>query len=243
MDVLKIETQDAVRILTLQRPERHNALDTELTSRLLQALRDADRDESCRAIVLAGSGKSFCAGADTTEFKGFGQDAEQAQVRATLTADLHAMFPSLGKPVVAAVWGNALGGGAGLALACDMIVAAQATRLGYPEITHGICPAIVMANLTRNLGPKRAFELVSTGRVLNGTELCEWGLANASAETPDTALAAALDIGRRWATYAPFALSSTRQLFYRTLDLSFPEGLAAGRELNVAMRRHAHAQR
>ncbi|WP_233233169.1 enoyl-CoA hydratase/isomerase family protein [Bordetella sp. LUAb4] len=242
MDVLRIETQDAVRILTLQRPERHNALNTALTSGLLQAVRDADSDQDCRAIVLSGSGKSFCAGADTTEFAGFGQDAEQARARGALTAELHAVFATLSKPVVAAVWGNALGGGAGLALSCDMVVAAQATRLGYPEITHGICPAIVMANLTRNLGPKRAFELVSTGRVLNGAELYQWGLANASADTPEATLSAAFDIGRRWATYAPYALSSTKQLFYRTLDLTFPEGLAAGRELNIAMRRHAHAK-
>ncbi|WP_454691372.1 enoyl-CoA hydratase/isomerase family protein [Achromobacter aloeverae] len=238
-DVLGIRTVDAVRILTLRRPERHNALNTDLTRRLLQALRDAEHDEACRAIVLAGAGRSFCAGADTTEFAGFGQDADRAQARATLTAELHAVFATLSKPVVAAVWGNAMGGGAGLALACDMMVAAQATRLGYPEIKHGICPAIVMANLTRNLGPKRAFELVSTGRLLDGGELCEWGLANARAETPEAALAAALDIGRHWAAHAPFALTSTKRLFYRTLDLSFEEGLAAGRELNIAMRRHA----
>lgn len=241
MDVLKIENHDAVRVLTMQRPERHNALNTELTTQLLQALQAAEADDSCRAIVLSGSGKSFCAGADTTEFAGFGQDNDRAATRADLTASLHAVFGKLGKPVVAAVWGNAMGGGAGLALACDMMVAATETRLGYPEIKHGICPAIVMANLTRNLGPKRAFELVSTGRLLNGALLHEWGLACSVADSPQAALDAAIAVARAWAAHMPTALAATKQLLYRTIDLSFPDGLAAGRDLNVAMRRFTNA--
>jgi len=239
MTVLNIEHQDGVCVMTLQRPERHNALNTELTRGLLQALQDAHADDHCRAIVLSGSGKSFCAGADTTEFAGFSQDTNQATVRAELTASLHAAFSSVHKPIVSAVWGNAMGGGAGLALACDMVVACADTRFGYPEIKHGICPAIVMANLTRQVGIKRAFELVSTARMLDGHELYAWGLAARVTDTPLDTLEAAIAVARTWAEYPPQALSATKQLFYQTLDLPFAEGLDTGRRRNIEMRRYA----
>lgn len=242
MTVLKIENQDGVRILSLQRPERHNALNTELTRGLLQALQDADVDDDCRAIVLAGSGKSFCAGADTTEFAGFGQDTDQASARAELTASLHAVFSTVHKPIVSAVWGNAMGGGAGLALACDMMVTCADTRFGYPEIKHGICPAIVMANLTRQVGIKRAFELVSTARMLDGHELYDWGLSARVTDTPEDTLDAAISLAHTWAGYAAQSLSATKQLFYQTLDQTFAEGLDTGRRLNIEMRRYARTK-
>lgn len=241
MTVLNIENQDGVRVLTMQRPERHNALNTELTRGLLQALQDAGSDDDCRAIVLTGSGKSFCAGGDTTEFAGFGQDADQASARAELTASLHAVFSTVHKPIVSAVWGNAMGGGAGLALACDMMVTCADTRFGYPEIKHGLCPAIVMANLTRQVGVKRAFELVSTARMLNGHELYDWGLSARVTDTPQDTLEAAVAVARTWAGYSAQSLSATKQLFYQTLDLAFTEGLDTGRRLNIEMRRYAQS--
>ena len=125
MTCLLVEDRDGVRILTMNRPEKHNALDTELTTRLLQALRDADTDGAVRSVVLTGSGKSFCAGADTSEFDALApHDPSAVTQRADLTTALHAAFSRISKPVVAAVRGNALGGGAGLALACDMTVMA-----------------------------------------------------------------------------------------------------------------------
>ena len=241
MTVLNIEHQDGVRVLTMQRPERHNALNTELTSGLLQALQSAGSDDDCRAIVLTGSGKSFCAGGDTTEFAGFGQDADQASARAELTASLHAVFSTVHKPIVSAVWGNAMGGGAGLALACDMMVTCADTRFGYPEIKHGICPAIVMANLTRQVGIKRAFELVSTARMLNGHELYDWGLSARVTDTPQATVDAAIAIARTWAGYSAQSLSATKRLLYQTLDLAFAEGLDTGRRLNIEMRRYAQS--
>lgn len=241
MTVLNIEHQDGVRVLTMQRPERHNALNTELTRGLLQALQDAGSDDDCRAIVLTGSGKSFCAGGDTTEFAAFGQDANQASARGELTASLHAVFSTVHKPIVSAVWGNAMGGGAGLALACDMMVTCADTRFGYPEIKRGLCPAIVMANLTRQVGIKRAFELVSTARMLNGHELYDWGLSARVTGTPPDTLEAALTIARTWASYRTQSLRATKQLFYQALDLDFSEGLDTGRRLNIEMRRYAQS--
>lgn len=242
MDELTIEQQDAVWILTMNRPAKHNALNTALTQALLQALEDANQAADCRAVVLAGAGPSFCAGADTSEFRGFGEHQEGALARADLTMKVHRIFSTLSKPVVAAVHGNALGGGAGLAIACDAVIAESGTKFGYPELKHGICPAIVMANLTRQLGPKRAFELVSTGRLLDGGEMAAWGLANSCRDGNEHVLQAALDVARTWAAYSRHAVAATKRLFYRCVDLDLQAGLECGRDTNVMMRTFSREQ-
>ena len=133
MPELIVENRDAVRLLRLNRPEKHNALNTALTTALLDALSQAERDSTVRAVVLTGNGKSLCAGADTTEFSGLTMEQPEAVLaRADLTSDLHLVFSRMTKPVVGAVHGNALGGGAGLALACDLTVMAEDVRFGYP---------------------------------------------------------------------------------------------------------------
>ena len=115
MNPLNSETIDKVRVLTLNRPDKHNALNTLLTQQLLDALRQTEHDDSVHAVVLTGAGKSFCAGADTSEFSSLVPDNPQAVMRrADLTSALHLSFSQLSKPVIAAVHGNALGGGAGL---------------------------------------------------------------------------------------------------------------------------------
>ncbi|MFC0131028.1 enoyl-CoA hydratase [Massilia eurypsychrophila] len=236
MTCLLVEDRDGVRILTMNRPEKHNALNTDLTTRLLQALRDADTDGAVRSVVLTGSGKSFCAGADTSEFDALAPDDPSAVTqRADLTTALHAAFSRLSKPVVAAVRGNALGGGAGLALACDMTVMADDVRFGYPELKHGILPAIVMSNLVRQLGRKDAFELVALGEPLDGAGAREMRLANrvcAAADVLDTAIA----LAARMAAWNPLAMSATKRLLHRVADVPLETGLAIGRDANVMMR-------
>lgn len=236
MDELKIERQGSVWILKMNRPGRHNALNTALTQALLRALQDANQAADCRAVILTGEGPSFCSGADTSEFQGLGEHQQEALARADLTLKSHQIFSALAKPVVAAVHGNALGGGAGLAVACDMLIAESGTKFGYPELKHGICPAIVMANLTHQLGHKRAFELVSTGRLLNGGEMEDWGLANDCRDGKEQVLQAAMDVAQKWAAYSRHAVSATKRLFYRCADLGLMDGLECGRDTNVMMR-------
>ena len=162
---LIIENHESVRLLILNRPDKHNALNTELTQRLLDALKAAEADDSVNAVVLTGSGKSFCAGADTTEFSALVPDDPGAVTRrADLTTSLHLVFSQMSKPVISAVRGNALGGGAGLAIAADMTVMSETVRFGYPELKHGIVAAVVLANLVRQVGRKQAFELVKVSK-------------------------------------------------------------------------------
>lgn len=236
MTCLLIEDRSGVRILTMNRPDKHNALNTDLTTQLLGALHAADRDADVHSLVLTGSGKSFCAGADTSEFSELVPgNADAVDQRADLTMHLHLAFSKISKPVVAAVKGNALGGGAGLALACDMTVIAEDARLGYPELKHGILPAIVMSNLVRQVGRKDAFELVATGEILNGAAARALRLANRVCPA-DQVFDEALALASKMAQWNPHAMRATKRLFHRVADQTLATGLETGRDANVMMR-------
>ncbi|VCU72522.1 2,3-dehydroadipyl-CoA hydratase [Pigmentiphaga humi] len=236
MSELLIENHGAVRVLTMNRPEKHNALNTALTQSLLDALLQADADPGVHAVVLTGAGKSFCAGADTSEFSALvPEDPLAVNARADLTTRLHLTFSRMAKPVVAAVRGNALGGGAGLAIACDLAVMADNVRFGYPELKHGIVAAVVMSNLARQLGRKHAFELLSMGEPIDGARALALGLAN-RVEPAEQVLDAAMEVAAKLASWSPIAMGTTKKLFHRVADLTLEEGLAAGRDANVIMR-------
>ncbi|MBT2208971.1 MULTISPECIES: enoyl-CoA hydratase/isomerase family protein [Actinomadura] len=235
-DVLVTEDHGAVRVLRLNRPAKLNALNTELTAALLAALQAADADGAVRAVVLTGTGRAFCAGADLTEFKDL-TPADQGAVvqRAELTMRSQMLPQQLTKPVVSAVRGHAMGGGAGLAIGCDMMVAASDTRLGYPELRHSLVPAVVMTGLQRHFGRKLAFELVSTGRILSAAELAEYGIANRVVE-PGEEVEAALEIATGWAEVNADAMIAAKALFYRVADLPFEEAMRTGADVNAIMR-------
>lgn len=234
--VLLTEDRDAVRIVTLNRPEKLNALNTELTRAVQDALLGADEDAAVRAVVLAGAGRAFCAGADLQEFGHLTPDnAEAVARRADLTLRTQLVAQRLSKPVVSVVQGAAVGGGAGLAIGADMVVAADDVRFGYPEVRHSIVPALVMTGLQRQVGRKLAFELVSTGRMLGAEELLSCGLANEIASR-DTALERGVAIARAWAELSPRALAATKRLFYEVAELPLEDAMAAGREVNTLMR-------
>jgi len=231
---LLVEDRGAVRILTMNRPEKRNALNTELTRALLDGLRAADAAESVRCVILTGAGQGFCAGADLSEFKDLTPEKQHlVEERAELTMQLHLVFSKMAKPVVTAINGAAMGGGAGLAVAGDLAVMAESAKLGYPETRHGIVAAIVMATLVRQVGRKRAFELVSFGESLSSQEALAIGLVNRV--VPD-ALAEAVTLATKLAEMNPQAIQATKQLFHEAADLSLEEALKRGRETNKRMR-------
>jgi len=232
---LLTEDRGAVRILTLNRPEKRNALDTALTRALLEALRATDEDEDVRAIVLTGAGPAFCAGADLAEFKGLA-DPKAAEARAELTMHLHLAFSKMITPVVTAINGPAMGGGAGLALAGDLAVMAEGAKLGYPETRHGIVAAIVMANLVRQAGRKAAFELVSLAEPIGARRAFELGMVNRVVAEKDL-LATALDLAQKLAAVSRPAMAQTKALFYEACELPFEQALEKGRDANKRMRK------
>ena len=236
-------TQDrgAIRVVTMNRPDKLNALDTGLTRQLLDALLEADAAPGVRAVVLAGAGRGFCAGADLAEFKDL-TPAQSAAVeaRADLTLRLQASLQRMGVPVVAAVQGAAIGGGAGLAIGCDMTVAASSLKLGYPELKHSIVPALVMTGLVRALGRKQAFEMISLGRLIGADEALSLGLVNRVAG--DDPLPEALEIAQAWAAAEPRAMRAAKSLFYRVADLPTEAAMMAGRDVNALMRAFRDAE-
>lgn len=236
MSVLLTEIENNVLTISLNRPEKHNALNTALTQALLDALRSAERDSQVRAVIVHGNGKSFCAGADTGEFSSLTPDAsDQVLDRADLTTALHLAFSKIAKPIVAAVHGNALGGGAGLALACDLVVMAEDARFGYPELKHGIVAAVVLANLVRQLGQKKAFELVAMAKPVDGRCAYELNLVNRVCPADDV-LGEARVYAETLAGWSSIAMATTKRTFYRAADLGLEEALAVGRDANVMMR-------
>ena len=231
---LLTEDKGAVRILTLNRPEKRNALDTALSRALLEALRAADGEDGVRCVVLTGAGPGFCAGADLSEFKGL-RDPKAAETRADLTMQLHLAFSKMVTPVVTAINGAAMGGGAGLAIAGDLALIAASAKLGYPETKHGIVAAIVMANLVRQIGRKAAFELVALGEPIDAKRALELGMVNRV--VPSTKLMSeARALAEQVAAVSRPAMAQTKRLFHEVADLPLERALARGRDVNRRMR-------
>jgi enoyl-CoA hydratase/carnithine racemase len=231
---LLIENRGAVRILTLNRPEKRNALDTALTQELLSELRKADLEETVGAIVLTGAGQGFCAGADLGEFKGL-KDPAAAEKRAELTMQLHLVFSKMSKPVVTAINGAAMGGGAGLAIAGDLAVMADTAKLGYPETKHGIVAAIVLANLVRQVGRKAAFELVSLAEPIDAERALQLGMINRVVPVANL-MTESVSIAEKLASVSRPAMAETKRLFHEVCDQSLEEALKRGRDANRRMR-------
>jgi enoyl-CoA hydratase/carnithine racemase len=232
--VLLVEDRGAVRILTMNRPEKRNALNSELTQALLDSLKRANEDEKVACVVLTGAGQGFCAGADLAEFKGLA-DPQAAESRADLTMQLHLVFSKIAKPVVTAINGAAMGGGAGLAIAGDMAVMAEGAKLGYPETKHGIVAAIVMANLVRQVGRKAAFELVALGEPIDAAQALRLGMVNRIAKNEEL-LPVAVSVAEKLAEVARPAMAETKRLFHEVADLALGPALERGRDTNRRMR-------
>ncbi len=233
---LLIEDRGAVRILTMNRPQKRNALNTALTQALLEGLRAADAAQAVACVVLTGAGQAFCAGADLVEFRDLTPENQHlVEARAELSMQLHLAFSKMAKPVVTAINGAAMGGGAGLAIAGDMAVMAEGAQLGYPETRHGIVAAIVMANLVRQAGRKAAFELVALGEPLRSQQALAIGLVNRV--VPDASLLTeCLALAEKLSRVDRKALTATKQLFHEVADLPLEEALKRGREVNKRMR-------
>jgi methylglutaconyl-CoA hydratase len=234
--VLLRERRGAILTLRLHRPEKRNALNADLVRELGEALEAADLDATVRAVSIEGAGPDFCAGADLKELlASVDHTLAENEADAMQLGRVFLALRELPKPVVAVVHGRALAGGAGLASACDIVLAAESASLGYPEIRRGFVPAMVMTVLRRSVGERVAFDLVATGRVLRASEALELGLVTRVVQ--DAALqneaAALLDA---LAETSASALALTKQLLYGQDGLSFAEGIALGAKVNAAAR-------
>lgn len=236
MTELLIEQNGAIRFLTLNRPEKRNALNDGLIAALKDALRAADEDADLRAIVIRGAGKDFCSGADLSALQKIaGASYEENLEDAKNLAELFAMPRKMKVPVIAAVHGRALAGGCGLATACDLVIAAQTARFGYPEVKIGFVPAMVTAILRRNLGEKKSFELLTQGFEFTAPEALNLGLINRV--TPDDELAAAVnDFAVVYTKVSGSAVAMTKRLLYDIDGLEFSKAVEKGVVVNADAR-------
>ena len=227
---------DAVARIVLNRPEKRNALNDALIAEIKRCLVEASQDESVRVVVISGAGKDFCSGADLSALQKIAQASVSDNAEdARSLLDLFVQIRQLHVPVVAAVRGRALAGGCGLATACDLVLASETARFGYPEVKIGFVPAMVLAILRRNVSEKRAFELISRGEEISAEYARQIGLVNQvfSDDAFDDEVNAYL---RKFTEVSSTAVALTKSLLYQVDGLPFLEALETGADVNVIAR-------
>lgn len=232
-DVLLIERRAGLLELTLNRPTARNALSRALIQALTETLLAADSDDQIRSILITGAPPAFCAGLDLREVAA--TSAEQAEHDSSTLLRLYETIDALTKPVIAAVNGPAVAGGAGLISVCDIVLAAESSVIGYPEIKRGLVAAIVMTYLRRLVGERQAKYLLLTGENLPARRAVEFNLA--TEVVPDAQLLArAREFGQMFASYPPQALANTKRLWSRIRGLEQATAVEEARKLNASMR-------
>ncbi len=220
------EVSGAVARITINRPERRNAMSWSVVEGLRQAFWSAGTEPEVRVVVLTGAGDAaFCAGAD---LGGMGGGSEGFLATHRSRGDLAELFRqmwSLGKPTLARVQGWAMAGGMGLALACDLVVASDRARFGAPEIDVGLWPYMVTVPLVRSMPPKKALELMLTGRVVDAQEAEHLGFVN-QVVAHDQLDRAVDDTAATLASKSPAVMRLGRDAFYAVWDMAAEEALA-----------------
>jgi methylglutaconyl-CoA hydratase len=222
--------------LTLNRPEKRNALDAEMIAEIRRALAGSAADPEVRVVLLSGAGKDFCAGADLAALQQIANATVMENVAdARQLADVFLDMRRHPRPIVAAVRGRALAGGCGIATAADIILAAESAQFGYPEVKIGFVPAMVMAIVRRSVSEKRAFELLTSGESFPARTALEIGMINrifpdASFDQEVQSYAAQL------ATRSASALALTKSLLYQIDAMAFEAALSAGVHANAIAR-------
>jgi len=233
---LRLELGEGVLTLTLDRPDKRNALSAALIAGLHAGLERADLDPDVRVVALRGAGKDFCAGADLDELLASADLPPADNEAAALgLGTVFSRMRRLPKPVVAIVHGRALAGGAGLVTGCDLAIAGEGAQLGYPEIQRGFVPAMVMTLLRRAVGEKTALDLVLTGRLLSAREAQALGLLARVVPDADLEREAGGLLGAL-AGASLSALALTKQLFHQLDGCAFDDGVALGARVNAAAR-------
>jgi len=236
MSEILTATENSILTITLNRPEKRNALNDALIDNLKTALREADKDETLRSVIIKGAGKDFCSGADLSALQKISEsDVLENHDDADNLRELFSLIRQVKIPVIAAVHGRALAGGCGLATTCDLVLATDTARFGYPEVKIGFVPAMVMAILRRNLSEKRAFELVTQGFDFDSATAERFGLVNQifRDETFDA------DVNNYVSVYKKVSRSAvvlTKRLLYQMDGMTFETALASGVDINTIAR-------
>lgn len=210
-NTIQVSREGHVATVTLNRPDKRNAISYELIDELLRALDDV-ADSDARVLILTGAGKAFCSGMDLDNLKALTKNSEADNLRDSETmARLFRGLYEFSRPTIAAVNGAAVAGGCGLATLCDFTIASTEAKFGYTEVRIGFLPAIVSTFLIRQVGEKRARDLLLTGRIINAQEALEHGLAT-EVVTPERLMSRVEEIAASLAENSPASLRATKRL-------------------------------
>jgi len=235
-ELLLYTVEDGVATLTLNRPDKRNALNAALVEALKDGLTRASEDASVRVVALTGAGKDFCSGADLAELERIAMMGEEENLDDARTLGaLFTMMRHHPQPIVGVVRGRALAGGCGLASACDLVLAHEGAEFGYPEVYLGFVPALVMTILRRKVGEGVAFELVAQGDRFDVTEAHRLGLVNRVFDdaTFDSGVAEYMgSLARKPAS----AITLTKALLYELDTLDFDAGIERAAQVNAEAR-------
>ncbi len=235
--VLLVETRGPVRLLTLNRPAKLNALNADLVHALTDALLAAQDDNAASAIILAGAGRAFCAGADTSVPRPFTAENRPNLIKhGDANIALTKLLTRVDKPIIAAVHGYVLGAGAGLAFGSDMVVAAESARFGYPELKAGLAATSVTAHAVHLMGRKVAFELLTLCENMLPQRAYDLGMVN-RVVPDDKLIDEAMAIAMKLAGWNLEQLTQTKRTFHRAISLSPEQGLEMARDVAIMLGR------
>jgi methylglutaconyl-CoA hydratase len=233
--MIKYETKDEIGILTLNRPEKRNALHPELVKQMKSKLKEVEKDESVKILIITGEGKAFCAGADLeylNQLRTYSSLENEKDSREL--AELFLMIYNFSKIVIAAVNGAAIAGGCGLASVCDIIVADEANaKFGYSEVKIGFIPALVSTFLIRKVGEGMAKQLLLSGEIIESKRAYEIGFVN---YLYSNALTGTLDVASKLKDNSLLSMEMTKEMINKVSDLSVENSVEYCLGLNTISR-------
>ncbi len=235
-ETVLVAAAGGVRTITLNRPERRNAMTPAMQEELIAAFEAAGASPDCRVVLLAGSGEAFCAGLDIAVLQqSVGASGEQHRADAARVARLFRTLYELEKPTIAAVHGAAVAGGTGLATLCDFTLATPEAKFGYTEVRIGFVPALVAAFLVLQVGEKRARELLLTGRIFGADEGLRLGLVT-EVVAADRLEARVQELADALMANSPQAMAATKRLLVAQNRTWLDTAIATSLEANSMAR-------
>lgn len=232
---ITLHESNRIALLTLNRPDKRNAISYELIADLQHSL-DHVRDSSSQVLIITGAGKAFCSGMDLDNLKALiGRSHEQNVEDSRIMARLFRSIYDFPKPTIAAVNGAAIAGGTGIATICDFTLATPEAKFGYTEVRIGFVPAIVSNFLVRQVGEKHARDLLLTGRIFGAEEALRLGLVN-EIVSPDHLIARAHELAHTLMENSAASLRATKQLLSQNVNEELDRRMEASIEENARIR-------
>jgi len=225
---ISFETKGQIAVVTLNRPQRRNAMSLELMTELNACLNEIGRDRSLRAVILAAAGKVFCSGHDLSEM--VGRDINEYREVFDVCTELMTRVQSIPQPVIAQVQGIATAAGCQLVAACDLAVASDQAAFGTPGVKIGLFCTTPMVALSRAVGRKRALQMLMTGEMIDSLTAVEWGLINMAVPASELE-EQSRKLAARIAEASPFTVALGKQAFYTQIDLDQPKAYAYAKEV------------